>query len=140
MNIVNDYGGSATPPEHRDSWQTPPEIFAALNRDFRFVADVAASAQNHLLPVYFTEQDDALALALAFPAIKRDAATGSGDRPLRDGLRPLFLTRVRGKGVQKLENFLAHFEEIIIKYAFNSFTCNRVPIIKYCGNPLFYTV
>jgi len=61
VNIVNDYGGSTTPPEHRDSWQTPPEIFAALNRDFRFVADVAASAQNHLLPVYFTEQDDALA-------------------------------------------------------------------------------
>ena len=61
MNIVNDYGGSTTPPEHRDSWQTPPEIFAALNRDFRFVADVAASAHNHLLPVYFTEKDDALA-------------------------------------------------------------------------------
>lgn len=61
MNIVNDYGGSTTPPEHRDSWQTPPEIFAALDRDFRFVADVAASAQNHLLPVYFTEKDDALA-------------------------------------------------------------------------------
>ncbi|WP_313120029.1 phage N-6-adenine-methyltransferase [Pantoea septica] len=59
--MVNDYGGSTTPPEHRDSWQTPPEIFAALNRDFRFVADVAASAHNHLLPVYFTEQDDALA-------------------------------------------------------------------------------
>jgi len=60
VNIVNDYGGSTTPPEHRDSWQTPPEIFAALNRDFRFVAGVAASAHNHLLPVYFTEQDDAL--------------------------------------------------------------------------------
>ncbi|WP_376748388.1 DNA N-6-adenine-methyltransferase [Pantoea septica] len=56
MNIVNDYGGSTTPPEHRDSWQTPPEIFAVLKCDFRFVADVAASTQNHLLPVYFTKR------------------------------------------------------------------------------------
>jgi len=44
VNIVNDFGGSPTPPEHRDSWQTLPEIFAALNRDFCFVADMAASA------------------------------------------------------------------------------------------------
>lgn len=60
VKTIGDYGGSTTPPEHRDSWQTPPEIFAALNRDFRFVADVAASEHNHLLPVYFTEKDDAL--------------------------------------------------------------------------------
>ncbi|HAB24645.1 MAG TPA: phage N-6-adenine-methyltransferase [Pantoea sp.] len=58
---MSDYGGSSTPVDIRDLWQTPPEIFAALNRDFRFVADVAASAQNHLLPTYFTEQNDALA-------------------------------------------------------------------------------
>lgn len=55
------YHDSHTDLDIRDLWQTPPEIFAALNRDFRFVADVAASAHNHLLPVYFTEQDDALA-------------------------------------------------------------------------------
>ena len=71
MNVVSDYGGSTTPPEHRDSWQTPPEIFAALHQEFRFVTDVAASAQNHLLPVYFSEKDDALALTLAFLAIKK---------------------------------------------------------------------
>ncbi|WP_130834291.1 phage N-6-adenine-methyltransferase [[Erwinia] mediterraneensis] len=57
---ISGYHDSQTPPAHRDNWQTPPEIFAALNRDFRFVADVAASAQNNLLPVYFTETDNAL--------------------------------------------------------------------------------
>jgi len=61
MSMISDYGGSSTPADIRDLWQTQPEIFAALNRDFRFVADVAASAQNHLLPTYFTEHDDALA-------------------------------------------------------------------------------
>lgn len=59
------YHGSHTDIDIRDLWQTPPEIFAALNNDFRFVADVAASAQNHLLPVYFTEQEDALSLEWA---------------------------------------------------------------------------
>ncbi|CAK6492545.1 hypothetical protein PANNVG_01625 [Pantoea sp. Nvir] len=32
-----------------------------MDRDFRFVADVAASEHNHLLPINFTEKDDALA-------------------------------------------------------------------------------
>lgn len=54
MNIVNDYGGSTTPPEHRDSWQTPPEIFAAMKRDFRFLAVVDSSTHNHRLPVKFS--------------------------------------------------------------------------------------
>ncbi|MDU5780278.1 MAG: phage N-6-adenine-methyltransferase [Pantoea sp.] len=55
------YHDSHTNLDIRDLWQTPLEVFAALNRDFRFVADVAASEHNHLLPVYFTEKDDALA-------------------------------------------------------------------------------
>ena len=54
------YHDSHTALDIRDLWQTPPEIFAALNRDFRIVADVAASANNHLLTVYLTEQDNAL--------------------------------------------------------------------------------
>jgi len=56
------YHDSHTPIDIRDLWKTPPEIFAALNHDYRFVADVAASAQNHLLQRYFTEDDDALAV------------------------------------------------------------------------------
>lgn len=56
----NDYGGSNTPPEHRDSWRTPPELFAGINAEFRFSGDVAASVANALHQRYLTEQQDAL--------------------------------------------------------------------------------
>lgn len=51
---------SNTAPEDKDCWRTPPEIYAALNREFNFVGDVAASASNHLHHFYLTEKDDAL--------------------------------------------------------------------------------
>lgn len=44
----------------KQNWQTPPNIFAALNVEFEFAADMAADDENHLCPVYFTEQDDSL--------------------------------------------------------------------------------
>lgn len=59
-SLVNDYGGSNTPPEHRDSWRTPPELFAGINAEFRFCGDVAASADNALHHCYLTEKKDAL--------------------------------------------------------------------------------
>lgn len=59
---VAGYHDSHTPIDIRDLWQTPPEIFAALHNEFRFSCDVAASATNHLLPFYFSEYDNALAL------------------------------------------------------------------------------
>ena len=39
---MTDFTGSNTPAEHRDSWRTPPEIFAALNAEFVFQLDAAA--------------------------------------------------------------------------------------------------
>ena len=35
-------------------WRTPPELFARLNRRFRFDYDAFASDENHLLPYYST--------------------------------------------------------------------------------------
>ncbi|EFB2195351.1 DNA N-6-adenine-methyltransferase, partial [Escherichia coli] len=45
---MTDFTGSNTPAEHRDSWRTPPEIFAALNAEFVFQLDAAASEKNRL--------------------------------------------------------------------------------------------
>ncbi|WP_446471118.1 phage N-6-adenine-methyltransferase [Xenorhabdus stockiae] len=55
-----DFGGSNTPPEFKDLWQTPLPLFKALNLEFRFTLDVAASAQNTLCAHYLTERDNAL--------------------------------------------------------------------------------
>ncbi len=43
---MTDFTGSNTPAEHRDSWRTPPEIFAALNAEFVFQLDAAASEKT----------------------------------------------------------------------------------------------
>lgn len=43
-----------------DLWRTPKAIFNTLNKEFEFVADMAASDENWLVGNYFTEDDDSL--------------------------------------------------------------------------------
>lgn len=57
---MSDYTGSKTPLEHRDYWRTPPEIFAALNAEFCFQVDAAASAENALCRRFITEEENTL--------------------------------------------------------------------------------
>lgn len=45
---MTDYGGSKTPKNERDYWQTPIDIFNALDREFGFWLDAAASESNAL--------------------------------------------------------------------------------------------
>lgn len=42
------------------AWETPKEFFDKLNRKFKFDIDACASDENHKLPNYYTEKDDAL--------------------------------------------------------------------------------
>lgn len=51
---------SNTPLEHKDRWQTPIEVFAALDTEFGFYLDAAADHGNALCARYLTESDDAL--------------------------------------------------------------------------------
>ena len=44
----------------RTDWQTPREVFDALNEEFRFTLDAAASDHNHLCERYLTEAEDGL--------------------------------------------------------------------------------
>lgn len=57
---MTDFAGSNTPKEHRDLWQTPPEIFAALNAEFHFQLDAAASSGNALCTKFITQQQNTL--------------------------------------------------------------------------------
>ncbi|MCW5940663.1 MAG: helix-turn-helix domain-containing protein [Fimbriimonadaceae bacterium] len=49
----------------RQDWRTPRHLFEQLHREFRFTLDAAASEENALLPVYFTEQRDGLSQSWA---------------------------------------------------------------------------
>ncbi|MGJ0580950.1 DNA N-6-adenine-methyltransferase, partial [Xenorhabdus bovienii] len=58
--MKTDFGGSNTPKELRDLWQTPLPLFLALDLEFGFYLDAAADAQNTLCAHYLTERDNAL--------------------------------------------------------------------------------
>lgn len=55
-----DYA-SNTPAENKDRWQTPIEVFAALDLEFGFWLDAAADDKNALCARYLTAADNALA-------------------------------------------------------------------------------
>lgn len=57
---MTDYGGSTTPKNERDRWQTPIDIFNALDLEFGFWLDAAASESNALCAHYLTESDNSL--------------------------------------------------------------------------------
>ncbi|HEG4382334.1 TPA: phage N-6-adenine-methyltransferase [Klebsiella pneumoniae] len=57
---ASDYGGSKTPVEQRNLWQTPLPLFVALDAEFCLKLDAAASADNALCNRYITEEQNTL--------------------------------------------------------------------------------
>jgi phage N-6-adenine-methyltransferase len=57
---MSDFNGSNTPPEQRDSWRTPPALFAALNAEFIFQMDAAATEENRLCRLFISEEENTL--------------------------------------------------------------------------------
>jgi phage N-6-adenine-methyltransferase len=47
---------TSTPESDKDSWQTPIELFNALDMEFNFVLDACASEKNALCKLYFTKE------------------------------------------------------------------------------------
>jgi phage N-6-adenine-methyltransferase len=46
----------------KNSWSTDPDVFNALDQEFKFSLDAAASDKNHLVPFYFTKEVDAISV------------------------------------------------------------------------------
>lgn len=59
---MSDYGGSDTPLEIRDLWQTPAEVYEFMDSIYNFCADVAASEKNHLHDIFIDEGEDSLSV------------------------------------------------------------------------------
>ena len=43
-----------------DEWETPQELYTALNRRFKFTLDPCSTKENHLCNKYFTKEDNGL--------------------------------------------------------------------------------
>jgi phage N-6-adenine-methyltransferase len=85
----------------RDDWRTPPELFAQLDAEFNFYADVAATAENALLELWLgdTPQGGALVEDWSFnlPASKCYC-----NPPYSRGLQAKFIAKAaaeRARGV-----------------------------------------
>jgi phage N-6-adenine-methyltransferase len=50
-----------------ECWETPQELFEALDRIFHFALDAAASKDNAKCPKFYTKEDDAIRLAWEEP-------------------------------------------------------------------------
>lgn len=58
----------------KDNWQTPPEIFGPLDKEFRFTIDAAADESNRLLARYMGPGETSVAEdALTVPWVKERA-------------------------------------------------------------------
>ena len=57
---MSDLISSELSEDLKNSWRTDPRVFDALNAEFDFSLDAAASKDNRLVSYYFTQEDDAL--------------------------------------------------------------------------------
>lgn len=85
--------------KEKDRWQTPPEIFQNLNREFRFEIDAAANSSNSLCPRYFSLENSAM-------HNEWDAPTWCNP-PYSTGSVPKFITRAS-------EQFAKHQQPIVM--------------------------
>lgn len=58
--VKTDFGGSNTPLNVRDMWNTPQEIFDYFNSIYKYDFDGAASYKSYKCASYFTIDDDSL--------------------------------------------------------------------------------
>ena len=60
MMVNSKSNDSGKPGKVGDQWRTPQEVFDALNREFSFCVDMAATKRNSLCDTFFDEQNDSL--------------------------------------------------------------------------------
>jgi phage N-6-adenine-methyltransferase len=62
---VTDQRAAMSPREMREDWETPPEIFAPLHREFQFTLDAAADVANAKVSEFYSVEQDSLKMRWA---------------------------------------------------------------------------
>ncbi len=60
MSNIDFVNKTNTPQSEKDLWQTPANLFRALDKEFNFDTDICASDKNALCKTFFTEERSAL--------------------------------------------------------------------------------
>lgn len=58
--MLNHGAMGGSPETRKDEWETPRWFWEPLHRYFRFTVDAASSHQNALLPLHWTQEENAL--------------------------------------------------------------------------------
>ncbi|MEO7958427.1 MAG: DNA N-6-adenine-methyltransferase [Fibrobacteria bacterium] len=72
---VSKHNRGSTPGNDSDEWRSPLRVVRAIERHFgfHFVADMAATQENAICPIYFTKEDNTLSASIEdiYAKIKR---------------------------------------------------------------------
>ena len=70
-----------------DEWSTPQDTFDRLNSEFLFDVDLAATAENAKVPIFYTKEMDSLSISWSADTMRKDGpACGWLNPPYSRGL------------------------------------------------------
>lgn len=101
-NVHRDVISSDLDADMKNSWGTDPVIFEALNKEFNFALDAAASDKNHKVPNYLTKDDDSLSIDWS-ENIKMYGATNSNSVWLNPPYGKGFIKEFMNKCIEQKE-------------------------------------
>ena len=77
-----------------DEWATPQDLFGALNATFLFDVDLAATAENAKVPIFYTKEMDSLSISWSGDTTRKDGpACGWLNPPYSRGLCAKFIAK-----------------------------------------------
>jgi phage N-6-adenine-methyltransferase len=86
----------------KQEWETPPEIFDPLHKEFGFSLDAAADTTNTKCKKFFTEQDDGMMKSWGRHTVWLNPPYGNPKYKMKDWVKRAYEQSIRGATVVML--------------------------------------